>query len=107
MPVAPIPLTLLIAWSLTRVTMSNLTGAEGLRAVLNVDEIAMLTGSSAWTIYKLVREGAPLPFPFIRLGRRVLFPATGVASALGVTPAELLAMLDAGSEEQSGHAARA
>lgn len=71
--------------------------------VLNVQDVATLTGLSDWTIYKLVRDGAPLPFPFIRIGKRILFPATGVAAALGVAPAELLAMLDAGSDEQREH----
>ncbi len=47
------------------------------------EELAELAGVSSWSIYNSVRDGT-CPFPFVRVGRRVVFPMGPCDRILGV-----------------------
>ncbi|MDI6709473.1 MAG: helix-turn-helix domain-containing protein [Bacillota bacterium] len=49
------------------------------RETIDADEVAAMTGLSAWSIYNLVRRGE---IPHIRVGRRVLFRRSSILNWL-------------------------
>lgn len=51
--------------------------------VYSVDEMSELTGCSTWLLYEQVRKET-CPFPFVRIGKRVLFPKGPANAILGI-----------------------
>jgi predicted DNA-binding transcriptional regulator AlpA len=70
------------------------------RATLDVNEVASLSGVSPWTIREAIKDG-DCPFPFLRVGRRIVFPTAKVAEALGEDSENLLDRLAASLEMQA------
>jgi len=60
-------------------------------ATYNTVEMAERSGCSAWLLYKLVKQAeegtGECPFPFIRLGTRVVFPKAPCDRILGIEAA--------------------
>ena len=56
-------------------------------AVYDAQELAALTKASSWLVYKTVKDGT-CPFPFIRLGKRIVFPKALVDKMLGVADSQ-------------------
>ena len=52
-------------------------------ATYTAEELAELAGVSTWALYKAVKEGT-CPFPFLKIGRRVMFPKAPVDRLLGL-----------------------
>lgn len=53
-------------------------------AVYTTSELADLTGVSPWALYESIRRDQA-PFPFIRVGRRIVWPRRPVDEALGIS----------------------
>jgi hypothetical protein len=54
------------------------------RATYKVEELAGLADCSSWLIYKTIRDGS-CPFPFVKIGRRVLFIKARCDEILGIS----------------------
>lgn len=53
-------------------------------AVYSAEEVAELAGVSTWSIYNAVKVDES-PFPFVRVGKRIVFPRSGVDRILGIS----------------------
>lgn len=56
-------------------------------ATYTAEEVADLAGVSTWALYEAVKKGES-PFPFVRIGRRLIFPRTPVHRILHLEPQE-------------------
>lgn len=54
-------------------------------AVYSAQELAQLAGVSPWSIYAAVKDGT-CPFPFVRVGKRIVFPRGAVDRILCIEP---------------------
>jgi len=61
-------------------------------ATYNAEEVAKLAGVSTWSIYNAVKTDES-PFPFVRIGKRVVFPRVPCDRILGIESS-----LDEGAE---------
>jgi hypothetical protein len=52
-------------------------------ATYRAEELADLAGISTYLLYSTIRAGS-CPFPFVRVGRRVLFVKAGCDRLLGI-----------------------
>jgi predicted site-specific integrase-resolvase len=53
-------------------------------ATYRAEQLAEHAGVSTWAIYQTVRDGS-CPFPFVRVGRRIVFPKTRCDEILGIS----------------------
>lgn len=64
------------------------------KAMLTVAEASVPLRMSTWSLYAAVRDGTS-PVAPVRLGvRRIGFPTAGIAAVLGITPDEVLELVD-------------
>lgn len=56
-------------------------------ATLTASEVAEMTGVSEWSIYASVRNNT-CPFPFVKVGRRILFIRGAIMRLLEINPNE-------------------
>ncbi len=56
-------------------------------AVYTAEELAELAGVSTWSIYQAVKAEES-PFPFLKIGRRILFPKAPADRLLGLSTEE-------------------
>lgn len=52
-------------------------------ATYKAQELADLAGISSWSLYNSVQDGT-CPFPFLRVGRRIIFPKAPADRLLGL-----------------------
>ncbi|MDA8297425.1 MAG: helix-turn-helix domain-containing protein [Actinomycetota bacterium] len=55
-------------------------------AVYSAEDLAELAGVSTWSIYQAVKADA-CPFPFLKIGRRIVFPRAAADRLLGIEEA--------------------
>lgn len=56
-------------------------------ATYTAEQVADLAGCSTWSVYNSVKDGS-CPFPFVKVGRRILFVRSAVDRLLGIEGGE-------------------